>query len=195
MKNIKLLKAHCEKVYNQRIKQAKRAKFRLDGRGLRVEMTPAGLKAEIRKLEKRKAAALARIDAATVDSIKAARITVDWKKSRYWGNCPTAEVEIWTAGGQYFNATGRASGCGYDKESAAIAQALGGLAAFDNLIFDNFRKAKNTGQPFYFRKCDALPFLEISGCGVGVLAQWVKMSGYKWTEQHGKKWDFYEFEK
>ena len=24
MKNVKLLKAHCEKVYNQRIKQAKR---------------------------------------------------------------------------------------------------------------------------------------------------------------------------
>lgn len=194
MKNTKNLIKHCENAYNQQIKEAKRAKYRLDSRGVMVEMTPAGLKTKLKEIEKRKAAALARIQNAALDSIKSLDISVEWHKSRTWGNNPRAEVRIHTQNGEFLSLTGTASGCGYDKESAAIAAALNGCAVFDNLIFNNYRKAK-PGHPFYYSKRDPLPFLEISGCGVGVLERWAKMAGYKWTEQHGKKWDFYTMEK
>lgn len=46
-------------------------------------------------------------------------ISVDWVKSRLWGYNPRAEIQ--TGSAIY---TGTASGCGYDKESAAIAGAL-----------------------------------------------------------------------
>ena len=46
------------------------------------------------------------------------RVDEEWKKSRIWGPCPT--VEVWM-GGEY--GKGHASGCGYDKESAAAAMA------------------------------------------------------------------------
>ena len=45
-------------------------------------------------------------------------IRVEWKKPTVWGSNPTAEVVT----GTY--TTGSASGCGYDKESAAVAEAL-----------------------------------------------------------------------
>lgn len=194
MKNIKQLKAHCEKVYNNKIKEAKKQQFRLDSRGVRVAMTPAGLKTELKAIEKRKAAALARIDAAARDSIKDLTIKIEWHKSRNWDNNPAAQVEIRTTGGEYITLQGKASGCGYDKESAAIAAALSGCAVYDNFIFNNYKKAIN-GHPFYYSDRDPLPFLEVSGCGVGVLEKWAKMAGYKWHEEHGKKWDFYSITK
>ena len=55
------------------------------------------------------------------------RVDEEWKKSRTWGPCPT--VEVWM-GGEY--AKGHASGCGYDKESAAAAMAC-------NEIIDSVR--------------------------------------------------------
>lgn len=195
MKNIKQLKAHCEKVFNQRIKDAKKATHHLNSRGLRVEATAATLKARIKELEKARKAALARIDAAALDTIKSVNICVEWKKSRTWGYNPTVEIETHTTNGNFHYTKGKASGCGYDKESAAIAEALQGLAVYDNLIFNNYRKNKDKSHPFYYGKNDALPFLEVSGCGVGVLARWVKMSGYKWTECHGKNSDYYTITK
>lgn len=51
-------------------------------------------------------------------------IGVEWKRSATWGANPTATVKVSFEDGmcEYFN--GHASGCGYDKESAAIAEAL-----------------------------------------------------------------------
>ena len=46
-------------------------------------------------------------------------IYVSWVKSSYWGYNP--HVEVVTNAGTY---VGRASGCGYDKESAAVAEAF-----------------------------------------------------------------------
>lgn len=46
------------------------------------------------------------------------RIDVSWKKSQTWGANPTAEV--WA--GEYLGISRRVGGCGYDKESTAIAE-------------------------------------------------------------------------
>lgn len=57
--------------------------------------------------------------------IESITISVDWKKSRMWGNNAKAEIVV-----RYKNKTvnrfesSRTSGCGYDKESTAIAGAL-----------------------------------------------------------------------
>jgi transposase-like protein len=73
--------------------------------------------------------------------IKDITITIEWKKSRMWGNNPHATASInykdKTAGafrtGFYRSPEGRytCSGCGYDKESTVIAQ-----------IFNEFLKYK-----------------------------------------------------
>lgn len=196
MRNTKTLIKHCEKVYNQRIKDAKKKEFRLDSRGIRVPMTEKGLAIELKNLEKAKAKALKRIELAAQDSIKRMVIRVEWHKSKMWGYNPVADIDITTTNGKYYNTTGKASGCGYDKESAAIGSALYDIAVFDNLIFDNYKKYKKANShPFYYRDTDALPFLEISGTGVGTLRNWAEMCGYKWHEEHGKSCDFYIMEK
>ena len=73
--------------------------------------------------------------------VKEITITIEWKHSRTWGNCPRATAAITykdkTAGeygtGFYRTDEGKyyASGCGYDKESTVIAE-----------IFNDFLKYK-----------------------------------------------------
>lgn len=52
--------------------------------------------------------------------VKTVSISVDWKRSSTWGYNPTATVII----NGVHEYRGTASGCGYDKETAAIAAAL-----------------------------------------------------------------------
>jgi hypothetical protein len=64
--------------------------------------------------------------------VKDITITIEWKKSKMWGNNPHAEANIHFANGMYKNVEGyTCSGCGYDKESTVIAQ-----------IFNDFLKYK-----------------------------------------------------
>lgn len=58
----------------------------------------------------------------TQKPIRALTITIEWKKSRVWGNNPHAEAEITFKDGLHRRITGfSCSGCGYDKESTVIA--------------------------------------------------------------------------
>lgn len=73
-----------------------------------------------------------------------AKITVEWKKNRTWGANPTAEA--WA---QFKNkeghidsthtSSGSIGGCGYDKKSTAVANALNQI----NAILKPLYKAKN----------------------------------------------------
>lgn len=84
--------------------------------------------------------------------IKSLTITIEWKKSRTWGNNPHAEVQveykepIAPYGGTFERRNGyTASGCGYDKESTVIAE-----------IFNDFLKYKLyqtnlSTEPKYYR--------------------------------------------
>lgn len=74
----------------------------------------------IKKIEKEVAAKIAKLDAAeAAPALSYLSISVEWKRSKTWGANPTAESRS-----NYAVGTGTASGCGYDKESAAIAEAL-----------------------------------------------------------------------
>jgi hypothetical protein len=58
------------------------------------------------------------LDALSVELPTNIRIDVSWKKSKTWGANPTAEV--WTD--EYLGLSRSVVGCGYDKESTAIAE-------------------------------------------------------------------------
>lgn len=50
------------------------------------------------------------------------RISVQWHRSRTWGNCPKAYWNCDFADGTYKSGIETCSGCGYDKESTVIAE-------------------------------------------------------------------------
>lgn len=59
-------------------------------------------------------------------------ITIEWRKSRRWGNNPYAEAQVNFKDGTFERKDGyTCSGCGYDKESTVIAE-----------IFNDFLKYK-----------------------------------------------------
>ena len=66
-------------------------------------------------------------------------IAIEWKKSATWGNNPHAEVKIFYNNNHIEIFTGSASGCGYDKRSAATAQAFNKCEALKALLY----KAEN----------------------------------------------------
>lgn len=63
-------------------------------------------------------------------------ISVEWTKNRTWGNCPKAEVRVCFTDNTCDNyESARITGCGYDKESTAIAQALNQCNELLNLMY------------------------------------------------------------
>ena len=99
-----------------------------------------------KELEK-KLAFLERIEnAGTVESFT---IRVEWRKSSVWGYNPYAEVDVMTNDG-WKRASGSASGCGYDKRSAAVGSALSSLDCMIKILCDMKEEAiKNGADPVY----------------------------------------------
>lgn len=67
---------------------------------------------------------------ADAPELLSASISVEYSKSRTWGACPHAEVQ--SNNGKTF---GYASGCGYDKESAAVAEAFNANDSFLKVLY------------------------------------------------------------
>lgn len=66
-----------------------------------------------------------------IDNIKNAKdfesitISIEWKKSKMWGNNPSAEAKInYTDNTRDIFKSGSIGGCGYDKESTAVANVI-----------------------------------------------------------------------
>lgn len=68
--------------------------------------------------------------------VKSIRISVEWKKNSTWGANPRAEVTVIHENNtlDVFE-SGSISGCGYDKESTAIAKALNQSTAVLKLLY------------------------------------------------------------
>jgi hypothetical protein len=82
------------------------------------------LKLEARRKERKEQSELAEIEKQKnqkpIDKIT---ITIEWRKSRMWGNNPHAEAEVYFKDGTFERKDGyTCSGCGYDKESTVIAE-------------------------------------------------------------------------
>lgn len=95
MKNIEQLKKHCNAFYDKKQKDLEKAPCRWVACA-RVPLTPRGLKAEQRKIERERAADLARIDAAALKRLQG-QITI------------TADAEPNGAGVSYKNIVARDS--------------------------------------------------------------------------------------
>lgn len=152
--------------------------------------------------------ALDRLDAADrAPKFTGLKVDVEWKRSHTWGNVPTAECwvfgdgpAIYPVAGAYMvyitthHAVGRASGCGYDKRSAAVGDGIA-CPTVDRLIIEHEKAWK-----FYaVDGKDCFPHLSIGGKGVGVLRDLFRrfgekppIPGFEWTWEEGKTWDFIE---
>lgn len=105
-------------------------------------------------------------DAANAGGVVWLRIEIEWHKSRTWGNCPRAEVEC-SDGQSVYRSTGYASGCGYDKESAAVCEAVAKCAPLSRLLIENAgRIRRNPADVSGVSKCGALPRWSFSGAGM-----------------------------
>lgn len=191
IKNYKRAQSALNKYYNKQARNARRRDFRLDSRGVRVPMTPAGLRAELRDIEKKRAAALAWLDACNAaPAFDVMMINVDWVKNPTWGNNPHAGVAVYGDNGPSERLNGSASGCGYDKRSAAIDSALRHSLIFSRLLIENWRKVRDCYGVHMWR---GVPELDISGKGVGELRTVCERCGLAWNgNEAGRRSDYYE---
>lgn len=138
-----------------------------------------------------------------VEEAKSIDIFVNWKKSYTWGYNPTAEVTIWNS--ERFDATGTASGCGYDKRSAAVASALNQIKPVVKMLCDCKERALRKGiksdcgnSPFiaYGAGYGAIPYFE-GGVGFSCFDKiFIENFGFKRvTEKGTKTTDFYYYER
>lgn len=146
------------------------------------------------------------LKAQEAEEVKNISISVEWKRSSYWGWNPTATATITTAHTreQY---TASASGCGYDKLTAAAGEALNHSASIKKMLYTAKEKAlQNNYVPF--NKCESNREFINYGAGYGVLPYFeggVGMSsfygvfekcGYKCkVHNETQTTDFYYFEK
>lgn len=163
-------------------------------------------KRALKEIEKDTAAKLARLDrVAAAPDLTFISISVDWVRSRTWGNNPHAEARTNTG---TFNGT--ASGCGYDKESAAIAETLNQCDSVLKVLYTLKENGLRAGLSDKSKTAacgryngdicghgagyGAIPYFE---GGVGVSCFWsiLKKCGFSTSCQHGKHSDFYSVSK
>ncbi len=116
-------------------------------------------------------------------------INVKWVKNSYWGYNPNVTVDVITVDGKLNTFYGSASGCGYDKETAAVGEALNQSASVlkmlynkaDESIPDNFNNNKTSlnyrSSIGYGSGYDYLPYFE-GGVGISCFQNIFKTCGY-----------------
>lgn len=123
-------------------------------------------------------------------------ISVDWAKNRTWGNCPKAEIRVCFSDNTCDNyESGRVTGCGYDKESTAVANALNQCNELLNALYtikEAAPEAKNADLLGYGSGYGVLPYFE-GGVGVSCYPRIFEKIGLKWESvSHGKTFDVYQ---
>lgn len=78
--------------------------------------------------------------AANAPRLEWCQIAVEWVKNSYWGNNPHA-----TATSNNGTTYGKASGCGYDKQSTAVAEALNANPSALRMLYEAAEKALTEG--------------------------------------------------
>jgi len=138
-----------------------------------------------KKLEK-----LTKIEQA--EDIKQIRISVEWKKSATWVSNPHVELSAFSSNSCY-TAKATASGCGYDKESQAIAEALNSIYGVRKLLIEKLDYI-NEKKPYGINQYGIIPSFS-GGVGTDCFTSFFKNIGWKVTEMHGKTYDSYVIEK
>lgn len=121
-------------------------------------------------------------------------VSIEWKKSRMWGNNPTADARVCDKEyGHNYN-SGSIGGCGYDKESTAIAQAVNQSNSFLKAMYQVKEQnvATNNRDLFgYGSGYGILPRLE-GGVGVSCYPKIFETIGFVFKNTaSGKTFDVY----
>ena len=160
----------------------------------------------LKKLEKELWTDLERLEA--IENARIPRyvsIKTEWVNSRTWGANPHTNVYVQGEG----SFEGCASGCGYDKESAAFASAAKGSFALKKILCDLKEAALKEGKSDESKtSCSGIDNREVCGYGAGYnpipafeggggmnsIISIFKRYGYEVMESHGKRHDSYELE-
>ncbi len=138
------------------------------------------------------------------EEIKNVSISIEWKRSATWGYNPTATVTI----NGIYQFSGTASGCGYDKRTAAVGEALNKSIIILKMLYTAKEKAlkkapaKTRNNPeasngdliHYGAGYGVLPYFE-GGVGMTSFRGVFEACGLRCTHTHETKTtDFYYFE-
>lgn len=125
------------------------------------------------------------------DHAPAERLTVEinWTRNPHWGMNPTARAYAEDADREQYITVDRASGCGYDKASAATAGALNANPKIMRILYDH---AENGGTFAYSVHTFAgLPSFD-GGCGMSCFRSVFEGCGYDWRQLVDRpKYDLY----
>lgn len=167
-----------------------------------------------KQTDKKTAERLEKLDrVAAAPDLESVTISVEWKRSGVWGYNPTATATV-HAGNDWKQYTGSASGCGYDKLTTAIGQALNKNRSVLKMLYtvkekalseftpERIQAAKNhhgteSNRDFihYGAGYGVLPYFE-GGVGMSSFKGVFEACGFKCTAENGTKHtDFYHFEK
>ena len=129
--------------------------------------------------------------AADLESIT---VSVEWKKSRMWGSNPTADARVCDKDYGHNYSSGSVGGCGYDKCSTAVANAVNQSNSFLKAMYlvkeQNVSK-KNHELFGYGSGYGILPRLE-GGVGVSCYPRIFETIGFTFnTTASGKSFDVY----
>ena len=176
------------------------------GKITRKEAIDYAVKRSINELNKDLNEELQHLEAiANAGRLESVNISVEWHKSRVWGYNPAARVAVvWIdndgnhRSGVYY---GSASGCGYDKRSAAVGEALNKCDAVLNALCryanPKYNTTTATGNKAicYGLGYAAIPYFE-AGVGVSCFREAFNLCGYEWIENTaGELSDFYYISK
>ena len=157
-----------------------------------------------KKIEKETAAKIEHLDRVAAAEIPSyITVNVEWKKNNYWGNCPRVEVTTNTERDIF---SGYASGCGYDKESAAVASAFNSSRSILKALYTLKEEALKAGKSDksetactgvdnrycigYGAGYSVIPYFE-GGVGVGCFWSILKALGYETQCNYGKRETLY----
>ena len=137
---------------------------------------------------------------ATEREIKEISITVEWKKNKMWGANPTATAIVYFKNGginEYYSKS--IGGCGYDKESAAVGQALNKCDELLKLMYEIMTaagdEAENHSVLGYGSGYGVLPYFE-GGVGIDCFYKIFSKLGYTMRKvASGKMFDVYNVSK
>ena len=121
--------------------------------------------------------------------VKEITISIEWKKSRMYGNNPNCEAKILFADGSTERSkVYKASGCGYDKESTVIADVFN-----DYLGYALFKLDADAQLPYGMRVNTTIPYYE-GGVGTSCYYRIAEAIGGKFDcIASGKTYDAYKF--
>lgn len=151
------------------------------------------VKRKMKALEKDYTKALERLAAIeNAPDLESAEITVEWTRSATWGNNPKATVIV---NGVRREESPSIGGCGYDKESTAIARAMN---CNDTMLKLACMAVENDSEPYAISNFAEYLNLPKFGEGVGVSSyrSAFESMGYEWKNiSSGKHFDVYTIRK